>query len=942
MSAAGRTAGSIARRLAHTRLAYVRVATAAVVVLALLACRPDAAAAQLPGDTVRVAAGPQYAAGPVRRLLIGDNWRDAWLVPIRVPVLDVRTFAGGLEPLRRGGGNQTMTLHMQDAEGRRWVFRSIDKRPGGEALPPTVQNTPMEGVVQDHVSMLHPGGHFVLPPILEAVGILHTPPALFVMPDDPALGEFREDYAGMLGAIELRPDEGPDDTPGFGGSRKVKSSSNFFEDLESGHEHTLDEAELLRARLVDFLIGDPDRGTDQWRWARYGEAGAYVWRPIPEDRDWALARVDGLFARVAHSYYGKLIRFSYRYPSIETLTYSSHLVDRGLLTRLDRRDFEVQAERVRAAVTDDVIARAIAALPPEYAALHGDDLESMLRVRRDDLPVIAAEFYDWLATEVDVRGTDEADFAEIERRGDGSVRVRIWPLAALPRAAVAGWRAAAGAPGIGAVNGSPPPTAEPWYERVFLPHETREVRVYLQGGDDHARIIGQPDGPITLRVIAGGGDDLLEDFAGNARFYVERGVNRVVAAAGTRVNDRRWHAPTPEEGLREGSDWAPDFGSERGVEPALTYRDNAGALVGASLAATRYGFRRLPYHWDLDIRALYAPQRGRFGAELSLHQRLLNSRASLLLHARATDYESFRFHGFGNATPAAAGGERYGYRRVALQPAASWSWGRLAGIEPRPAAAPRADDDAEAADAEAADAEAADAAEDRSAAAAEPAVRRLEGTVQAGPAFAWTRLAADARSPLAGMAGVRGTDDVLQLGARAAVDVRRVDRRYSPRRGFAVQAESSVYPLVDGAGAFGDVAAEFAAYIPLIGDGPHLALRAGGERVFGNFPVFEAAFLGGRHTVRGALLDRWAGDATAYGSAELRVPLDSVTLLVRTELGVFAFSDIGRVWYDGASPGGWQSGYGAGAWLAVFGRSASMAVARGESTRVHAWVGMPF
>jgi hypothetical protein len=559
----------------------------------------------------------------------------------------------------------------------------------------------------------------------------------------------------------------------------------------------------------------------------------------------------------------------------------------------------------------------------------------MLRVRRDNLPVITAEFYGWLATEVDVRGTDEADFAELERRGDGSVRVRIWPRAAVPGAAVAGGRAAAGRAadgpaGIDAANG-PAPTPEPWYERVFLPDETREVRVYLQGGDDHARVIGPPHGPITLRVIAGGGDDLLEDFAGNARFYVERGDNRVVAAGGTRVDDRQWHAPTPEEGLREGSDWAPDFGSERGVEPALMYRDNAGPLVGASLAATRYGFRRLPHHWDLDIRALYAPRDGRFGAELSLHQRLLNSRASLLLHARATDFESFRFHGFGNATPT-ADGERYGYRRAALQPAVSWSWGRLAGIEPTPPAAPRADDDAEAAD----------AAEDLAATAAAPAVRRLEGTVQAGPALAWTRLAAGAHAPLAGMAGVRGTDDVLQLGARASADLRRVDRRYAPRRGFTVQAESSVYPLVDGAGAFGDVATELAAYVPLIGAGPHLALRAGGQRVFGDFPVFEAAFLGGRHTIRGTLHDRWAGDATAYGSAELRVPLDSVTLLVRTELGVFAFSDVGRVWYRGDSPGGWQSGYGAGAWLAVFGRSASVAIGRGEGTRVHAWMGMPF
>jgi hypothetical protein len=886
--------------------------------------------AQVPGDTLLVAAGPQYEAGSVRRALHGDNWRELWVVPVRVPVLDIRTFAGGLEPLRRGGGNQTITLHMVDAQGRRWIFRSIDKQPGGAALPPDVRGTPAAAIVQDHTSILHPGGYFILPALLEAVGVLHAQPTLYVMPDDPALGEFREDYAGMLGELELRPDEGPDNTPGFAGSRSVKSSENFLEDLESGHEHLLDQAELLRARLVDFLVGDPDRGTDQWRWARYGEKGAYTWRPIPADRDWALARGDGLLARPAAAFYPKLVRFRDEYPSIETLTYSSHVIDRGLLTRLDRQAFMAEAVRVQSAITDQVIERAVSGLPPEYAALSGAEIAASLRIRRDRLLVIAGQFYDWLATEVDVRGTDERDYAEIERYADGSVRVRIWPLAAVENVVVRTPSPADPAAGMNGAAAVPPA----WYDRVFLPSETREIRVYLHGDDDHARVLGEQDGPITLRIVAGGGDDLLEDFAGNARFYVDRGDNRVHRAAGTRVDERPWHAPAPEEGLRAGSDWAPDFGGTRGVRPSVGYRDRAGVLVGASLNATRYGFRRLPHYWDLDVRALYAPETGGVSAEVELDHRLINSRATLLLDARATTLESFRFHGFGNGTTASAG-DRFDYRRIEFDPAISWTLGRLPGVE---------DTEAErAADADNPDADEAPQADEASpaeAAAPSRAPRRFEGTLSLGPSFAWTRADADARDRLAPLPGTAG--DVLQLGLRALVDVQRVDRRGAPRRGIAFEAEAGVHPFVSGAGTYSDVAAELAAYLPLIGDGPHLALRAGGEKVFGDFPIFESAFLGGRHTLRGSATERWAGDASVYGTAELRVPIDTVTLLVRTELGVFGFGDFGRVWYQGASEGGWQSGYGAGLWLAVFGRAVSFAVARGDNTRVHAWLGMPF
>src|SRR4051794_7717736 len=51
-------------------------------------------------DSVTVVAGPDYAAGGFHRKLLGDNYRDAWTTSIKVPVLDLKNFAGGLTPTK--------------------------------------------------------------------------------------------------------------------------------------------------------------------------------------------------------------------------------------------------------------------------------------------------------------------------------------------------------------------------------------------------------------------------------------------------------------------------------------------------------------------------------------------------------------------------------------------------------------------------------------------------------------------------------------------------------------------------------------------------------------------------------------------------------------------------------------------------------------------------
>jgi hypothetical protein len=96
---------------------------------------------------------------------------------------------------------------------------------------------------------------------------------------------------------------------------------------------------------------------------------------------------------------------------------------------------------------------------------------------------------------------------------------------------------------------------------------------------------------------------------------------------------------------------------------------------------------------------------------------------------------------------------------------------------------------------------------------------------------------------------------------------------------------------------------------------PVLAFRAGGKKLWGDFPYFDAAFLGGSETYRVEEKQHWAGDASLYGSSELRVPLAQFPLVLPLDVGAIAFADAGRVYVNSDSPGGWHTAAGAGLWV---------------------------
>lgn len=853
--------------------------------------RPDPPPVSAVGDTVTVVPAAQYDASAFHRHFLGPGWREVWITPVDVEVFDFDTYGGGVDWERRGGGNQSITLHLEARDDwREYIFRSVNKFPN-QALPDPLVNTVVGDMIGDLISSTFPAAPLMVPPLLEALDILHVEPVLRIMPDDPRLEVYQDTFAGMLGTVELKPNEGPDDTPGFAGSEKIKGTEEFMNDLEESKEHRLDEWEFLEARLVDFLINDTDRSRDNMRWVRYGEEGDYRWRPLPIDRDWAFLDAGGWLGSIAGDIYPKFADFGPNYPSVNALTYTSHLLDRELLQRLTRDDFVATADRVSRLITDDVIEASIARMPDRWQTGTGAPawIRESLRGRRAQLEDIALQFYDYLATDVDIHATDEPDLAIVERHGDGRVTVLMtWPEG----------HARSG---------------EPFFQRTFLPRETSEVRVFLRGDDDVARVVGAASGPIRVRLIGGGGDDRLVDEAGGGDTYLydARGDNELVPGSGTHMSTREWDAPAATEGLRAGGSWAPDWGDRSGWSPTVDYGDRAGLVIGLGRTWTQFGFRRLPHHWSLGARLLYSFGAGGLGAEVAGDYRFENSPLALTLAARGTTFEAFRFNGYGNDSPDTGESGLVSQDRVMIAPALRWhiGWRARETDEFLVGEARRGEGGAE--------------------------IRPLVGALDFGPTFIWSDAETAPEAPITTLAPL-GTGSLARSGLRMTVELDKTDRDGVPRRGWRLNAAAAGYPgLLDLPDPFAEMGAEAAAYLPLLGSGPHLAVRGGGTTVTGTIPVQHTPFVGGRTTLRGYDWERFRGDAAAYGSAELRAPVMPVEILIRWNMGVFALGDAGRVWVGAESPGGWHTAYGAGLWLEALDNVISAAWARGESHRFY-------
>jgi hypothetical protein len=150
---------------------------------------------------------------------------------------------------------------------------------------------------------------------------------------------------------------------------------------------------------------------------------------------------------------------------------------------------------------------------------------------------------------------------------------------------------------------------------------------------------------------------------------------------------------------------------------------------------------------------------------------------------------------------------------------------------------------------------------------------------------------------------------------KAHLDSRTVPDTMKPR--FVLDVLGSGYPgMWDVAKPYESLDGWAAAFFTLpVPKKPVLAFRAGGKKLWGAFPYFDAAFLGGSESFRTEEKQRYAGDASLYGTTELRLPIAKFPFILPLDVGLLGFADAGRVYVGGQSPGGWHTAAGGGLWV---------------------------
>jgi hypothetical protein len=320
----------------------------------------------------------------------------------------------------------------------------------------------------------------------------------------------------------------------------------------------------------------------------------------------------------------------------------------------------------------------------------------------------------------------------------------------------------------------------------------------------------------------------------------------------------------------------------------VTGGPDIGIYMGARMVFTDYGFRKYPYHYQHTLSAGYSTGLRGVRAAYDGTFHLPNSDRRTDLLASFSQMELVRFHGFGNETVAL--NDSGPFHRVPQNE-------YLFSVRHRLADLPWFD-------------------------------------ISAGPIvkYTTTQLEPGRFITLSQPYGVGGFG---QAGLAGRV---RLDRRDNPgatRRGAAVEVGGSWYPkLWDVRRTFGEAHAELQAFFPALPSST-IALRAGGKRVWGEYPFHEAAFLGGSDTLRGYRRQRFAGDSAVYGTAEYRQRLFTTQILVPIRWGVFGLVDAGRVFLEGESSRTWHTGYGGGLFWSFVkpDYTLSVAMVRGQEGR---------
>ncbi len=792
-------------------------------------------------DTALVPASHQYASATgFRRFMVGKNYRAEWSEPVSLKVFHLNKEQGGLSITGAGGGFQTKTLHLKDKDGVKYNLRTIDKDPR-KVLPAAMRETFARDVVQDMISAALPYGPLVVWPLANAAGVIAPKPTFFYVPDDPTLGFYRPLFANKVCLLEPA-DPTPDGT-------SSKSSTKVFNKMISDDDHFVDQHAVLRARLLDMLVGDWDRHLGQWRFGVSDTGRGKLYYPIPRDRDQAFFNANGLIMKFATLRRLPWMRgFKYNYHKFNWLSYSPRDFDRLFLNDLTKRDWDTGIREFQKLITDDAIHDAVGQMPPPIVTMRGAELEGKLKTRRDRIHGKGMRYYKFLSREVQVLGSNKPEQFNITQ-SDSGILVQVH------------------------AREQGKDTTLLMYSRLFDPKVTKELRLFGFNGPDKFEIDPGVRTNMRIRMIGGGGADTF-NVAGKAHSHIYDVTTEENQVLAHRHTDKDFSTDPTVNDFKV-QDFTYNF--LRLPTVAFGYNPDDGFLAGLGVWRRTYGWRKVPYETDNRLTALFAVSRQAF--QINYHGAFIHSiKANDLLVDASFQRPALRnFFGFGNESEKDAPLKFYrarynsldvdiliqkrlfGILRVAVGPYYSYYSNHEYDNENKVLESPGF-------------------------------VGLDSASIYSHKQYLGGKFFLDVNNVNSDLFPTRGVHWHNELNVLSDV------------AGETTKPYTEAHSDMDIYASLSDPAKLIA-----------LLRFGGGHIFSKDYEFFQAMSVGQNNVLRGFRKNRFSGRSMAYASVELRAKLfDIKDYILPGAFGLVGFNDVARVWQDGETSNKWHDAYGGG------------------------------
>lgn len=795
--------------------------------------------------------------GAAYRFLWGNHYRKYYSMKIRAKTVSLDTIYGGLKPTISGGGQQSLSLRLEDKNGKEYVMRGLRKSATrfiqsveafrDQSVEKDFRDTYAEDFVLDFYTTSHPYTPFVVGKLADKVGISHTNPMLYYVPKQRALGAFNQDFGDQLYMIEERPIDEWKNLPSFGNPDKIVSTEDVLANVVSDEKYEVDEKSFIRARMFDMLIGDWDRHQDQWRWGQYKKDGKVIYRPIPRDRDQAFAKYDGnlLLLLMKMPPLRHMKKFSADLKNVKWFNRNGHPLDLAFVVQAEEKDWLEQAKFVADNLSDAATEKAFESVPNEVKDETIARIKSQLKARKKHLERYAREYYKLLQKTVLVVGTEKKDRFVI-KRSSNATHVQVYRIKKDGEQLV--------------------------HDRVYQSNQTRELWVYGLNDEDVFEVSGYGTRKIRLRLLGGQDNDTYSISSGRkVTIYDFKSNNVITNPAGAKMvlsNDYELNTYDYKK---------PKFNVFAGY-PNAGFNPDDGIKVGGVINYTVNGFKRAPYSQRHSVKGNYYFATG--GFELAYKGTFPEAMGkwNLLIDALYTSPNfSINFFGIGNETEnyqkeVGRDYNRVKIRTVRITPSVQW-------------------------------------------------VGEMGGSFTTQLSFERVQIANTPNRlvtfPGVVNADVFNYNNFADINA--AYRFENYDNVSNPTLGITfwllggykinIDETAQKFPYAESALGFN---------YRISSDGKlSLATLVKGKTMFDdNYEFWQAPTVGGDLDLRGFRNQRFSGKTTLYQSTDLRYNLGNLrTGFVPMTYGVFGGFDYGRVWIKNDTSDRWHQSVGGGVWL---------------------------